>query len=138
MGLNRNGKSERRGSAPLLISIFWLIATLGAVYIAAPETDLRNNRASAPVRDDARVAHENDNRSAPVQNSMRIAALEALHLKIKSGLRADAGSHDGIVPDRNALVLAGQQPTSPSETGSSLALVRIGVFSARAPPATLA
>ena len=86
MGLNRNGKSERRGSAPLLISIFWLIATLGVVYIVAPETDLRNNRASAPVRDDARLAHESDNRSAPVQNSMRIAALEALHLKIKPGI----------------------------------------------------
>ncbi|MGN8022467.1 hypothetical protein ACTJJ7_17330 [Phyllobacterium sp. 22229] len=138
MGLNRNGKSERRGSAPLLISIFWLIATLGAVYIAAPETDLRNNRASAPVRDDARLAHESDNRSAPVQNSMRIAALEALHLKIKSGLRADTNSHDGIVPDGNALILAGAQSAAPFETGSSLALDRISVFSARAPPLALA
>ncbi|MBA8878624.1 hypothetical protein [Phyllobacterium myrsinacearum] len=138
MGLNRNGKSERRGSAPLLISIFWLIATLGAVYIAAPEADLRNNRASAPVRDDARVAHENDNRSTPVQNSMRIAALEALHLKMKGGLRADASSHDGILPDGKALFLVGGTLTSSSEPGSSLALDRIGVFSARAPPATLA
>lgn len=138
MGFYRNDKSGRRGSAPLLISIFWLIATLGAVYIAAPETDLRNNRANAPVRDDARLAHENDNRSAPVQNSMRIAALEALHLKFKSGLRADANSQDGILPDGNALILVGRQLATPSEKGSILALEQIGVFSARAPPTTLA
>lgn len=138
MGLNRNGKSGRRGSTPLLISIFWLIATLGAVYIAAPETDLRNNRANAPVRDDARIAHENDNRSAPVQNSMRIAALEALHLKINSGLRAGADSHDGLLPGGNELVLISRQSASPSKTGSSLALEQTGVFSARAPPFALA
>jgi hypothetical protein len=138
MGFSRNGKSGRRGSAPLLISIFWLIATLGAVYIAAPETDLRNNRASTPVRDDARLAHESDNRSGPVQNSMRIAALEALHLKIKSGMRAGTDSHDGLLPGGNELVLISRQSASPLETGSSLVLEQISVFSARAPPLALA
>ncbi|QND53572.1 hypothetical protein HB779_17995 [Phyllobacterium sp. 628] len=138
MSFYRNGKSGRRGSAPLLISIFWLIATLGALYIAAPETDLRNNRANAPVRDDARVAHENDNRSAPAQNSMRIAALEALHLKIKSSLRANAETHDGLLPNTRQLFFADRHHTASNEIRSSIILEQISLFRARAPPSATA
>jgi len=138
MSFSRNSKTGKRSAAPLLISIFWLVSTisaaLGTVYMTGPETNIAAKDPGPPTRNETRLAHEADNQSTPVQRPMRVAALEALHLKIKSGLRSDGGSLDVLVPAEPVLVMTNRKSVISAQSGSSLALDRNSVFSARAPP----
>ena len=142
MGLWENSKTGKRSAAPLLISIFWLVSTisaaLGTVYMTGPEANIAAKNAGTPTRNETRLAHEADNQSTPAQRPMRVAALEALHLKIKSGLRSDSGPQDALLPAEPALVLLDGKHINSIATGSSLALGHNSVFSARAPPLAVA
>lgn len=139
MGLYGNRKTGKRSTAPLLISIFWLVSTLGATlgagYMASRETSVTARDAGIPARNETRLAHDAaDNQSTPVQRPMRVAALEALHLKIKSGLRTDSGSQDALLPAALSLVTFHQQTRIDPSIGSHLILGYNQYFSARAPP----
>ncbi|CAN7378800.1 hypothetical protein LJR231_002291 [Phyllobacterium sp. LjRoot231] len=142
MSLQENSKTGKRSVAPLLISIFWLVSTisaaLGTVYMTGSETSIAAKDARTPTRNETRLAHEADNQPTPAQRPMRVAALEALHLKIKSGLRSDSGPENALVPAEPALVIVNWKSVISAESGSSLALDRNSVFSARAPPLAVA
>lgn len=138
----RNSKAGRRSAAPLLISIFWLVstigATLGAAYMASPEANVAASDSGAPTRNETRLANATDNPSTPVQRPMRVAALEALHLKIKSGLHSDAGSDDVLLPPETTLAIVSQKSTISVRDGSYFGLIHNSFFSARAPPSIMA
>ncbi|MDR6632916.1 hypothetical protein J2X72_001700 [Phyllobacterium sp. 1468] len=102
------------------------------------ETNIAAKDAGAPTRNETRLAHEANNQSTPVQSAMRVAALEALHLKIKSGLGSDSRSLDALVPEGHALVFANGKSVVPVPSGTSPAPGRNSVFHARAPPLTAA
>jgi hypothetical protein len=142
MSLHGNSKTGKRSAAPLLISIFWLVSTIGAalgtVYMTSPEASIAASEVSTPNRDETRLAHEVDNQSTPVQRPMRVAALEALHLKIKSGLRSDTGSDGALLPPEPALVIDDQKNTISVQGASYIVLNHNSVFNARAPPLTAA
>ncbi|MGH6858814.1 MAG: hypothetical protein ACRECY_01075 [Phyllobacterium sp.] len=142
MGLHGNSKRGKRSSAPLLISIFWLVstlsATLGAGYMVSREAPVAAADARTPIRNDAQLAQGNDNQSTPAQRPMRVAALEALHLKIKSGLRSDAGPQGALLPPLPSLAVAYERNPAVMVGDSGLALDRDPLFSARAPPAAQA
>jgi hypothetical protein len=141
MNLYGNSKTGKRSAAPLLVSIFWLISTIGAalgtVYATSPEASITAREVGTPKRDATRLAHEVDNQSTPVQRAMRVTALEALHLKIKSGLRFDSGPQDALVPPEPDLVITNQRNALSVQVGSSFRLDHKSVFSARAPPLTV-
>ena len=65
---------------------------------------------------------------------MRVTALEALHLKIKSGLRSDSGPQDAMLPPEPVLVVAKRRNALSIQVSSSFTLDHNSVFSARAPP----
>jgi hypothetical protein len=142
MGLCGNSKTGKRSAAPLLISIFWLVSTIGAalgtVYAAGPEARIATREIGAPNKHETRLAHEVDNQSTPVQRPMRVAALEALHLKIKSGLRSDSGPQHALLPSEILLVIPNQKHALFIQVGSGFVPDHNSVFSARAPPLTVA
>jgi len=141
MDMQENGKAGKRSAAPLLISIFWLVSTisaaLGTVYLSGPESNLAAREIGPGKHHESRVAHEADNHSTPVERPMRIAALEALHLKIKSGLRADSGPQDALLPSGPLLLATRSMGQRPVVSGSRLRLGHDHLFSARAPPRAL-
>ncbi|MEK1887621.1 MAG: hypothetical protein AAAB35_08625 [Phyllobacterium sp.] len=138
MDLHGNGKTGKRSAAPLLISIFWLVSTIGAslgtAYLTGPERNVAARAIGSADPHQTRVAHETDNHSTPVERPMRVAALEALHLKIKSGLRADSGPQDALVPNGPRLKLAEQTGIRIIAPNVALILGHDALFSARAPP----
>jgi hypothetical protein len=140
MGHNGNSRTGKRSVAPLLISIFWLVSSIGAAlgtaYAKSPEVNLAASEVGSQKNDDVRLAHEADNQSTPVQRPLRVAALEALHLKIKSGLRADSGADCALLPAKPPLVIVDQRSTIPVHNGSSIVFTHDTIFSARAPPLT--
>jgi hypothetical protein len=142
MSVHGNSKKGKRSAAPLLISIFWLVSTisaaLGTVYVTGAETNIAAKDAGAPTRNETRLAHEANNQSTPVQRPMRVAALEALHLKIKSGLGSDRSSLDALVPHEPAPVIANRKSVSSVQSGTTPALDCNSVFDARAPPVAAA
>jgi hypothetical protein len=142
MSVHGNSKKGKRSAAPLLISIFWLVSTisaaLGTVYVTGAETSIAAKDAGTPARDETRLAHEANNQSTPVQSPMRVAALEALHLKIKSGLGSDSSSPAALVPQDHALFFANGKSVKSVPSGTSPALDCNSVFHARAPPLTAA
>ncbi len=141
MDVQGNSKTGKRSAAPLLISIFWLVSTIGAalgtVYAASPEANRAASEIGSPNRNETRVAHESDNHSAPVQRPMRVVALEALHLKIKSGMRTDGGSQDALLPEVSALAIAGCDNARAALATKPILLAHQSLFSARAPPRAL-
>lgn len=138
MGRYGNSKTGKRSAAPLLISIFWLVsvisATFGAGYMAGRDNSLAASDVGTPARNEARFAREADNQSTPVQRPMRVAALETLHLKIKSGLRSDTGPQDALLPSAVRLVTFREHTGIAVPIGSRLILGYNPSFSARAPP----
>ncbi|EJN04006.1 hypothetical protein [Phyllobacterium sp. YR531] len=138
MGLFRNRKTGRRGAAPLLISIFWLIstlsATLGAGYFADRDANIASTDIGNPLKNETRIARDADSSTAPAQRPTRIAALETLHLKIKSGLRADSDPHDGLLSSIPAVFAVEKLVTTASSLGYRLIPTYNSSFSARAPP----
>ncbi len=140
MGLLGNRKKGRRGTAPLLISVFWLISTLGATLGAGYIVDRDANIASTDIgslqKNAIRIAHDVDSSSAPTQRPLRIVALEAFHLKIKSGLRTDAPSQDGFLPSESQFIVIYSFATETEPFGSDLISHYNSSFSARAPPLT--
>ena len=138
MDVQGNSKTGKRSAAPLLISIFWLISTisaaLGTVYVSGPESNLAVREAGPAKPNQSRIAHEVDNQSTPAERPMRIAALEALHLKIKSGLRADIGPQHALVPAAQQPILANRGGQQRAATDSALLFGHDPLFSARAPP----
>ncbi|ATU91109.1 hypothetical protein [Phyllobacterium zundukense] len=142
MSIHGNSKTGKRSAAPLLISIFWLVSTIGAalgtVYMTGPDASIATSELGTPNKSETRLAHEVDNQSTPVQRPMRVAALEALHLKIKSGLQSDSGPQDALLPCEPALVVANQKNALLIQVSSSFTLDHNSVFSARAPPLTAA
>lgn len=138
MGLYGNRGKGKRSAAPLLISIFWLVSTIGAAlgtaYATSPEASIAAREVGAPNRHTTRLAHEVDNQSTPVERPMRVTALEALHLKIKSGLRSDSGPQDALLPPEPVLVVANARKALSIQVSSSFTLDHNSVFSARAPP----
>ena len=142
MDMQENGKTGKRSAAPLLISIFWLVSTisaaLGTVYLSGPESNITAREVGPAKHHESRVAHEADNHSTPVERPMRVAALEALHMKIKSGLRADMGPQDALLPSGpRPLLAANSTNLRPIASRSGLLLGHHAIFSARAPPARL-
>jgi hypothetical protein len=137
-----NRKSGKRSAAPLLISIFWLVSTiitaLGTVYLTGPETNITAKDAGAPAGNETRVAHETGDQSTPVQRPMRVTSLEALHLKIKSGLRIAGDPLDALAPAEPVSILLARVHTKAVATGSSLTFGYSSFFSARAPPVAVA
>ncbi len=142
MGHYGKCRTGKRSAAPLLISVFWLVSSIGAalgtVYATSPEVNLAAREVSSHKNDDTRLAHEADNQSTPVQRPMRVVALEALHLKIKSGLRSDTGADGALLPAKPSLVIVHQRSTIPVHNGSYVVFAHDTVFSARAPPLTAA
>jgi hypothetical protein len=142
MGLCENGKTGKRSAAPLLISIFWIVSTisaaLGTVYMANPEANIAASDVGTPTRNETRLAHEADNQSTPAQRPMRVAALEALHLKIKSGLSSDLGPHNALIPLGFRLSTPRRENAIAFPLQANPALGHDPVFSARAPPVTAA
>lgn len=142
MGHYGKCRTGRRSAAPLLISVFWLVSSIGAalgtVYATSPELNLAASEVSSHKSDDTRLTHEADNQSTPAQRPMRVAALEALHLKIKSGLRSDTGADSALLPAKPSLVIVDQRSTIPLRKGFYVVFTHATVFSARAPPLTAA
>jgi hypothetical protein len=142
MSVYGNSKKGKRSAAPLLISVFWLVSTisaaLGTVYVTGAETNIASKDAGTPARNEPRLAHAADNPSTPVQRPMRVAALEALHLKIKSGLGSDSSSLAALVPQEHALVIANGKSVISVQSGTTPALDCNSVFHARAPPVAAA
>lgn len=140
MNLFGNRKTGTRGTAPLLISIFWILSTLSATFGAGCVLDRDANISSTdirtPIKNTTRIAREVDSSSVPAQRPLRVIALETLHLKIKSGLHADAGSQDGLLPGESQLVIVQKVVAEPEQLGSSRILDYHSFFSARAPPLT--
>jgi hypothetical protein len=142
MGLGGNSKTGKRSAAPLLISIFWLVSTIGAalgtVYMTNTEANIATSDAGTPNRNETRLAHEADNQSTPVQRPMRVVALEALHLKIKSGLGSDIAPQSGLLPSYLSLVIPSRKNAILFQASAYRALDHNSVFSARAPPVAAA
>jgi hypothetical protein len=140
MSLIENRNTGKRSAAPLLISIFWLISTLSAAlgtgYMANRNTNIAAEDLGTPAKNETRLGHEADNPPAPAQRPLRVAALESLHLKIKSGLRTDTGSQDGLLPPELSILTLQKLATAPDQLGSGLILDYDSLFSARAPPLT--
>ena len=142
-GMDKHGNSRtgKRSAAPLLISIFWLVSTIGAAlgasYMSGPDRNLAERAIGAAKSHETRVAHETDNHSTPVERPMRVIALEALHLKIKSGLGADSGPQDALLPGGSRLTLADHTGIRIFAPSATLLLGHDPLFSARAPPRAL-
>lgn len=140
MNLFGNRKAGIRGTTPLLISIFWILSTFSATFGASCVIDRDANIAptdiGSPIKNTTRVAREVDSSSVPAQRPLRVVALETLHLKIKSGLRADAGAQDGLLPSESQLVIVQKVATEPEQLGSGRIPDYHSFFSARAPPLT--
>ncbi|MHC1548537.1 hypothetical protein [Phyllobacterium sp. K27] len=140
MGLLGNRKTGRRGTAPLLISVFWLISTLSATlaagYLVDRDANIASTGVGSPLKNETRFAREADSSSVPTQRPLRVVALETLHLKIKSGLRADAGPQDGFLPGEPRLVMGQKFAAAPEQCGSGRVADCNSFFSARAPPFT--
>lgn len=138
MGLFGNRKIRRRGTAPLLISVFWLISTFGATlaagYIADRDANIASTDIGNPIKNETQIAREPDSSSVPAQRPLRVAALETLHLKIKSGLRADSGPQDGLSPREIQLVTIQKFTPLAEQLGSDFISEYNSFFSARAPP----
>jgi hypothetical protein len=138
MGIHGNSKTGKRSAAPLLISIFWLVSTIGAalgtVYLTGPDAGIATSELGTSNKNETRLAHEVGDQSTPVQRPMRVAALEALHLKIKSGLQSDSGPQDALLPTDSKLVIANQKNALSIQVSSSFTPGHNSVFSARAPP----
>jgi hypothetical protein len=138
MGIHGNSKTGKRSAAPLLISIFWLVSTIGAalgtVYLTGLDAGIASSEFGTPNKNETRLAHEAGDQSTPVQRPMRVVALEALHLKIKSGLQSDSGPQDTLLPTGSRLVIANRKNVLSVQVSSSFTLGHNSVFSARAPP----
>lgn len=138
MGLFRNRKTGRRGAAPLLISIFWLVstlsATLGAGYLADTDANIASTDVGNSLKSETRIAREADSSSVPAQRPLRVTALETLHLKIKSGFRVDSESHDGILPREPQIFAVQQHAAAAAQLRFALIPPYNSSFSARAPP----
>lgn len=140
MRLFGNMKTGRRGTAPLLVSIFWIISTLTATFGAACAIDRDTNIAStdigSPIKHTTRIAREIDSSSMPAQRPLRVVALETLHLKIKSGLRVDASPQDGLLPGESQPIIVQKNAVELEQLGSGRTPDYNSFFSARAPPLT--
>ncbi|MCO4316056.1 hypothetical protein M8997_002580 [Phyllobacterium sp. 21LDTY02-6] len=136
MSLRRNSKSGKQNIASVLLSIFWLVSTFGAAISAGYLAERPSNMASTEAADSAhaRVSREGDNSSNAPQRTTRVAALETLHLKIKSGLKLDTGPQDAILPASPSLLFQEGRQANASSVSADLRLKREAGFHPRGPP----
>jgi len=129
---------EKRGVTQLFVCVLWVAAALFAFHWTIPgESDAEDIRAMAAAKPgDMRSATPAREQSAPVQNPMRAAALEALHLKAAPPLRHDGGHDPALLPAsfEFGIRIFG---TAILDAGAARSAGMSGhAFAARAPPAT--
>ncbi|WP_153020255.1 hypothetical protein [Paramesorhizobium deserti] len=136
MHLTSDANQEKRGVTQLFACVLWVAAFLFAFHWTLPdETDGEDILAVAATNPgDVRSAAPAREHSTPVQNPMRAAALEALHLKA-TPLRHDGGPDPALLPAlfEFGMRIAGSAIVNTGMAGPAGATGH--AFAARAPPA---
>ncbi|PRD45123.1 hypothetical protein C5748_02555 [Phyllobacterium phragmitis] len=136
MHFTSDAEQEKRGVVPLFACVLWIAAILFAFHWAVPgENDVDDVLAiAAGNQGDMRSPVPAREQSAPAQNPMRAAALEAWHLKA-TPLRHDGGQDPALLPASYEFGIWNIGGAIPSRIAAPSTGIFGRAFAARAPPA---